>query len=272
MVEVRWTGAAGLDLTHEGQTILVDPYLSRPGKLQLLLRRVLPRVELIKQYLESLPGELSAIILGHTHFDHALDIPEMVKGFDGPLVGSKSLDTLLSIHGMQSRVAICEGGERVELPGGALVTMLRSQHGLVLFGRVPYPGEIDPTARPPLKASQYRVGTVFAPKLEFGGITFMHVGSANLVESELQGHSCDVLFMGVPGWKKVPEYISRLLEIAKPKTVIPFHFDDFMTPLSPELQAPNLPLVDMRGFTERLHQASSDVEIRIPRIFESIEL
>ena len=70
----------------------------------------------------------------------------------------------------------------------------------------PYPGEIDARLRPPLRARDYRHGTVSIPKLEFAGTVLMHVGSAEFIASELDGHRCDVLFLCVPGWRKAAGY------------------------------------------------------------------
>ena len=270
MVKVRWTGAAGLEFVHEGQAILIDPYHSRLGKFEVFFRHVSPKTEVINKYLESLTGQLSAIIVGHTHLDHALDIPAFAKHFDGPLVGSSSLETLMAIHGLSGRVTVCKGRERVELPGGAAVTMIPSIHGLVAFGRTPYAGEIDPKGKPPLKAREYRHGTVFIPKLEIGGTVFMHMGSAYFIEPELEGHYCDVLFMCIPGWKSIPGYTTRLLQIVKPKIIVPFHYDDFSAPMSPDMKVPTLPLQDMSGFLKKISQGAPDAEIRVARIFESM--
>jgi L-ascorbate metabolism protein UlaG (beta-lactamase superfamily) len=270
MVDVRWTGAAGLEFTHNGQTILIDPYLSRPGKLKVFFRHLSPDISAIERYLEKLPGNLSAIIIGHTHFDHALDIPEFSRHFEGPLVGSQSLEILMAMHNMPGRVTVSEGNRRIELTDELAVTMIPSVHGLVLFGRIPYPGEIDPSAQLPLKASQYRHGAVCVPKLEVGGKTFMHNGSANFIESELQGHQCDVLFMCVPGWKNRPGYPDRMLEITKPKIVVPFHFDDFTAPIHTQLKRRTVPFVDMKGLLHRINQIAPGTEIRVPQPFESM--
>jgi L-ascorbate metabolism protein UlaG (beta-lactamase superfamily) len=270
MVSVRWTGAAGLEFTHNGQTILIDPYHSRPGKFDVFFRRLMPNIHDIESYLKEIPGKLSAIIVGHTHFDHALDIPEFSKHFNGSLIGSLSLEKLMARHGMAGRVTICEGNKRIELPGNAAVTMIPSTHGLVAFGRIPYPGSIDPSGRFPLTAREYRHGEVYMPKLEVGGTIFMHAGSANLIESALNGHHCDVLFMCVPGWKKVPAYTTHLLEIVKPRMIIPFHFDDFTTPVRPHLKPRILPLTDLTGFVRRIKQSAPHIEIRTPQPFETM--
>jgi len=269
MVHVRWTGAAGIELTHKGQTILIDPYHSRPGKLELVFMPLKPKAVAVEKYLDKLPGKLSAIIIGHTHFDHALDVPEFAKHFDGSLIGSKSLEALMRMHGFSERVVVCSGGERVELFEGAAVTMIPSRHGLVVLGRVPYPGEIDPLGKPPLKASRYRLGTVFMPKVELGGKIFMQAGSANFLESELKGHDCDVLFMCVPGWKKVPEYTTRFLQMVRPKAIVPFHYDDFSVPLRRRTKTPNLPLLYMQRFLRRILESAPDAEIRLLQPFES---
>jgi len=270
MVDVRWTGAAGLEFTHSGKTVLIDPYHSRPGKREVLFGRPRAKADLIAGYLKTLPGTLSAIVVGHTHLDHALDIPELSKYLHGPLVGSSSLETVMSIHGLPGRTIVCKGGEQVELPGGARVTMIPSRHGLVVLGRAPYPGEIDPALRPPLKAREYRHGTVFAPKLEIGGVVFMHMGSANFSESALEGHRCDVLFMCVPGWKKVAGYTTRLLQMLRPHVIVPFHFDDFTAPLRPDKNKARTPLQDMHGFRKRIARSAPDAEIRLPRPFERL--
>jgi len=270
MVDVRWTGAAGLEFTHNGRTILIDPYHSRPGKLKSLLGRLRPDVRAIESYLEKLPGRLSAIIVGHTHHDHALDIPEFSRHLDGPLIGSPSLDNLMVRHGLPGRVTAGEKGARIEIPDGAVVTMIPSTHGLVALGRVPFPGDIDPGGPLPMKTREYRLGAAYIPRLEVGGVTFMHAGSANLIEQELSGHECDVLFMCIPGWKKVPAYTTRLLEITKPRVVIPFHYDDFTTPIRPRVKPRTLPFIDISGFLQQIRRNAPGIEIRVLTPFETV--
>jgi L-ascorbate metabolism protein UlaG (beta-lactamase superfamily) len=98
----------------------------------------------------------------------------------------------------------------------------------------------------------------------------MHMGSAHFIEPELEGHYCDVLFMCIPGWKNVPGYTTRLLQIVKPKIIVPFHYDDFSAPMSPDMKAPTLPLQDMAGFLNKISQSAPDAEIRRVRPFESM--
>jgi L-ascorbate metabolism protein UlaG (beta-lactamase superfamily) len=147
--------------------------------------------------------------------------------------------------------------------------MLPSKHGKALFGKIPYPGEIDPELSIPMKANEYRHGMVFVPKLEMGGTVFIQVGSANYIDSALEGHHCDVLFMCVPGWKHNPGYTGALLEIINPKVIVPFHYDDFSTPLPPDMRARPLPFQDIPQFIQEVRENYPKAEIRKLSTYET---
>ncbi|MCP4750846.1 MAG: MBL fold metallo-hydrolase [Proteobacteria bacterium] len=220
--------------------------------------------------MDELPESIAAIIVGHTHFDHALDIPAIAKDFAGPLVGSRSLETLMSLHDMPGRVTICKGGERVDLMPEAAVTMLPTKHGII-GDSVPYPGEIDPGKKPPLKVDDYKLGTIYIAKLELGGTTFAMAGSANFIPEQLAGHSCDVLFMCVVGWDKSPEYAANLPGMLKPRVIVPYHSDNFFVPLPLDRKAPQMPNIDMEGFVETVLKSAPEAEIRRIDTFEYTE-
>ena len=188
-----------------------------------------PNEQRIDRYLESLPAPLSAILVGHTHVDHALDVPAFARQSDCAILGSRSLDTLLRAHGLPDRVRVCRAGETLALGEDLSVRTIASAHGRVVLGRVPYPGEVAADLRPPLRAGAYRHGTVYAFKVELGGRTLVHVGSAHVPPARIG--PCDVLFVCVSGWRRVPDFVPRLLEAVQPEGVVPFHWDDFTAPL-----------------------------------------
>lgn len=270
MVKVRWLGAAGLEFTYDGKTILVDPYMSRL-RAKALSGPLVPDKERIQDYLKELPGNLSAMIVGHTHFDHALDIPEIAGTYDGPLVGSQSLETLMSLNGRKDRVTVCRGGETIELFPGARVTMLLSEHGII-GDSVPAAGEIDPKQKMPMKAEEYKLGTIFMACLKLGRSSFMLAGSAGFRPEKLAGNTCDTLFMCVPGWKLAPHYTRQLPGSASPGLIIPYHYDNFFRPFYQDGSAPELPDMDMEGFKESVLKSAPGAEFRAVRTFQFIDL
>src|SRR3954465_11816577 len=73
-LEVRWLGVSGYRLTYEGVSLFVDPYVSRvPLRSLLLRRRALPDPAMVERYATVPPGSVAGILVGHTHFDHAVD-------------------------------------------------------------------------------------------------------------------------------------------------------------------------------------------------------
>ena len=272
MVKVRWTGAAGLELTCGDSVVLIDPYISRPGKLTLLFRGLVPAREKISAYIEGLGGRLESVIVSHTHMDHVLDIPEIASLYEGGLIGSRSLETLMAMHGQEGRATVWTKDAGISIFTGGDLSMIPSRHGKVVFGRVPYPGEIDCKTPLPMKARNYCHGQVFIPRIEMNSTVFMHVGSANFIESELQGKKCDVLFLCVPGWKRMPGYPEKIIDITTPEIVVPFHYDNFTMPFRSGKKMPHLPFTGLPEFIEILSRHKSGVKIMTPGLFEEMRL
>ncbi len=270
MIKIRWTGAAGIEFIVDSGVILIDPYFSRLGKFKSLFKNISPKKENIENYLNTLPSELIGVIAGHTHLDHTLDIPYIAQKSGCKIIGSKSLDSLFRMHGLAGRVIICKGNEKIDLNDKISVTMIPSIHGKVIFDQIPFPGEIDSNGQLPIKAKDYKAGKVFIPKITLDGKTFMHIGSADYVESQLQGHSCDILFMCVPGWKRKKGYTSTLIELLHPGIVVPFHFDDFSRPIPKTGKTPLLPFQGVSDFVHEIKKNFPEVKIILPEMNQDI--
>jgi len=266
MIQVTWTGAAGLRFETEKEVILIDPYYTRVDIFNTLFKRIAPDPAAIGAALPD-PERVAAMVVGHTHSDHALDVPWIAARSACQVVGSRSLETLMALGGLPGRTRVCAGGETLELTDAARVTMIRSAHGRLTLGKgVPFDGEISATGTLPMKASGYRVGTVFAPKLELQGKCFLHIGSANFDEARLQGQTCDVLCLCVPGWKRREGYPRRLIEMTRPRAVVLFHYDDFSRSHTPGSKTRRMPLIDMPGIIHAIRRCAPAPEVLVPEI------
>jgi L-ascorbate metabolism protein UlaG (beta-lactamase superfamily) len=177
----------------------------------------------------------------------------------------------MALNGIKDRITVCRGGEVVNISDWISITMLPSLHGKVILGMVPYPGEISADAKLPLRAKDYKVGQVFSPKIEMGGKSFLHVGSAGFIESSLKGHRCDVVFLCVPGWKRMNGYPQRILELTGAKTVVLFHQDDFFSPIESGARIKSIALADVGGLIKKIRSFSGDIEIIVPSLYETME-
>ena len=90
-LELEWLGVSGYRLTYEGISLFVDPYVSRVPLRALLLRRpAMPDEALVDRYLAA-PGPVAGVLVGHTHFDHAVDAPAVARRHGAKAYGSASL-------------------------------------------------------------------------------------------------------------------------------------------------------------------------------------
>jgi L-ascorbate metabolism protein UlaG (beta-lactamase superfamily) len=149
--------------------------------------------------------------------------------------------------------------------------MVPSAHGKAILNKVPFAGEIRPGAALPMKASGYRAGTVFAPKLQIDGITFLHFGSADFIEEAVQGHACDVLFLCVAGWNKRQGYPQRLIEITQPRKVVLIHYDNFSKPYRKGHKIRTLPFIDIKGMVRSIAMQNPSIEVVVPEIDETLD-
>ncbi len=205
-LELEWLGVAGYRLTYEQQTIYIDPYISRVPLSSVVHRRpALADPALHARWLRA-PGRVLGVLVGHTHFDHAIDVPEIARRHDCPAYGSRSLTNLMRLHGLSERAVEVEPDRPYEL-GPFTVTFVRSLHSKLLLGyAVPYDGELTCEHLDGLTPSAYRCGQVWGIHIEVAGTTFYHQGSANLIDEAVGRRSVDVFLAGIPGRSFTRDY------------------------------------------------------------------
>jgi L-ascorbate metabolism protein UlaG (beta-lactamase superfamily) len=233
-LEVTWLGVSGYRLTYEGVSLFVDPYVSRvPLRALLLRRRALPDPVMLDRYATA-PGDVAGVLVGHTHFDHAVDAPALARRHGTRAYGSSSLVHLMRLHGLEDLAVEVVQHRPYEL-GPFVVRFVPSRHSKLLFGRkVPMAGELTCDHLDALAPGAYRCGAVYGIRIEVGGVSFFHQGSANLDDAALQHDPVDVFLAGVAGRSVTPHYWRRILPKLDPRVVIPTHYDNFFSPLGRE--------------------------------------
>src|SRR4029077_17052904 len=131
-LEVEWLGGSGYRMTYEGRTLFIDPYLSRVPFRALLLRRpTLPDPAALDRFVTA-PGETVGVLVGHTHFDHAVDAPAISRRFDCKAYGSPSLLNRVALHGPAKGAVEAEPYKTYEL-GPFEVSFTPSVHSKLLL-------------------------------------------------------------------------------------------------------------------------------------------
>ncbi|HEX8204802.1 MAG TPA: MBL fold metallo-hydrolase [Solirubrobacteraceae bacterium] len=267
-LDVEWLGVSGYRLTYDGVTIFVDPYVSRVPLRSLLLRRTaLPDERMIDRYAGA-HGEVAGVLVGHTHFDHAVDAPAIARRHGAKAYGSASLVHLMRLHGLAHLAVEIDTGRPYEL-GPFVVTFIPSRHSKLLFGRkVPMDGPLTCDHLEGLAPGAYKCGAVYGIRIEVAGIALYHQGSADLDDDQLGHAPVDVFLAGVAGRSVTPRYWERILPRLDPRVVVPTHYDNFFSPLGRPQDF--VRKVDLASVPEEVAAAGSDVRVAaLPRVDEA---
>ncbi|MCB9676470.1 MAG: MBL fold metallo-hydrolase [Alphaproteobacteria bacterium] len=251
-VRIRYLGTAGFVVSVRDHTIVLDPYVSRPGGRQTLFRHLIPDSDRIRRYLPAADD----VLIGHAHHDHVLDAPELCRQTGARFIGSRDACNVARAAGLPESQLVETAG-REDIPSGpGMVRGIPSAHGRVYFNRVALAGNIEKPPPWPPKVGDLRHGLVFNWYLELGGVRVVHIDSAELFEHELSGVECDVLCLCAIGRAYRPGYTEDAIRILKPKVVLPCHWDLFTTPIEDEPFL--LPGVDVPGFVDEIRATGTE--------------
>lgn len=263
-LEIEWLGVSGYRLTYEGKTLFVDPYLSRlPLRDLLLRRRAVPRRAALARVVAT-SQEAVGVLVGHTHFDHALDAPAITRHFGCRAYGSRSLVNLMGLHGLARQAVEVRPYRTYEL-GPFEVSFTPSAHSKLLLGlAVPYDGELSCESLDALCPSAYRCGQVWGISIAVAGVRFYHQGSANLVDEAVRERGVDVFLAGVAGRSFTERYWRRILPLLQPRAVVPTHYDNFFRPLDDDLEF--VANAQLAALPEEIAAVSEGIEVAaLPR-------
>ncbi|GAA2151677.1 MULTISPECIES: MBL fold metallo-hydrolase [Glycomyces] len=243
-VTVRWLGTNAWEITCDGATVLVDPYVSRtytgatkPGEFNPDTPIAIDEAAIDEHI-----GAADSILITHAHFDHIADVPYVAEKTGATVLGTEThLNLLRAMDTPEEQLSQVGGGELYQFEGYT-VEVFRSSHGVtgkhksLLFPGT-RPGETP--ARPEVIKDLVEGGSL-AYLVTFGEVSLFFNGVPSFHERELGGITPTVLFMQGPN-PNYPNYVERMLAATGfPPYVVPTHWDDYEAPLTE-------PAVDLFG-------------------------
>jgi L-ascorbate metabolism protein UlaG (beta-lactamase superfamily) len=283
---LRWLGVAGFSVS-DGETVLLhDPYLSRPGLLATLFTRYRPDESLLEQWLAAAgpaPEAASArtILIGHSHFDHLGDAPWIAERIAAVVAGSGTTVAIAQGYGLpRERTRRVDPGDEFDV-GPFEIRVVASRHAAVMLGRVPLTGEVLEPPGGPIHAMSFKLGDARGYLITHlpSGLRLYLTSSAAVDRPALEalrdgGVEVDAVLAAVAG--RAPDYVPSLIELLRPRIIVPHHFDDFFVALSEPTAGAATSPEDLDAFAEEVRAASerfgTDTEVRRVGLFERIEL
>jgi L-ascorbate metabolism protein UlaG (beta-lactamase superfamily) len=235
VIRVTFLGVATL-LVDDGDTsLLTDGFFSRPGLWRVALRPLHPDPARIAAGLRRAAiGDLSAVLVTHSHYDHALDAPAVAASTGALLVGSPSTRQIAAGYGFPlDRFAPAPVAEPLRL-GRFTVTAVESTHA----HPERYPGSIDAPLHAPARAKRFRTGQCWSFHIGHPDGSLLVQASANFRPSALAGLRADTVYLGIGQLGLRDDafrdrYWSEVVGAVQSRRVVPIHWDDFFRPFEP---------------------------------------
>lgn len=238
-VTVRFLGVSTIVFDDGTTAIMTDGFLSRPPLRRLIFERLVPDLKRIRASLaKANVGSLAAVLVTHSHYDHALDSATVARATSAELIGSTSTANIArGEHFPEDRIRIVRSGEVITF-GDFKVTVFQTPHS----PKPRYPGTIHKTLRVPAKVSDYREGGNYSYLIEHPLHRFLVVPSANYVPRAFEDVEVHTVFLSIALLSKqsekfVSEYWAETVLGTRAKLVVPIHWDDFSVPLCSPLKA-----------------------------------
>ena len=238
---MRYSGTATL-LFSDGETDwMVDGWFSRPGPLQILLGKIEPDMAAIDFGLaQNEVDTLAAVIPMHSHYDHAMDSPEVARRTGAMVMGSEATANIARGWGLPERqIRGMQDGETVQL-GQFAIRFIEGKHFLFpdakMVESLLTDFEISAPLVPPVSAFDYKLGKAYMLHVTHPKGSFLVLGSAGFVPGLLAGMDVDVVFLGVGGLgSQTPDYREQYwvetVERIVHERIIPIHWDSLTGPL-----------------------------------------
>lgn len=260
---LQWLGTAGFRLQLNGKYLWFDPHLSRHSLAELAFGKIAPVEARVLAHVDAADG----VLVGHSHFDHAIDTPVLAKHFGAQVYGAA--DTLTYCRGAgvpEAQLHLLVGDNETHRLGPFQIGARRSEHSPFALGRVPFVGHILQPFQTPARASAWRVGQVLIPHVTADvtasrRVTIAHVGSAALIDAELRGLQADIVLACTIGRHATPHFTHRLLDALAPKLVVPCHWDQFWRPIDAPVR--QIPSNDLAGFLQEVAAHPSAPRVRV---------
>jgi len=257
-----WFGVTAVLLSDGAHALFIDPFFTRPeGFFNLVRNReIAPDEALIASWLRRAGvTKLDAVLVSHSHYDHAMDAGVVARLTGARLLGSASTANIGRGAGLpEAQLQVVASGDAVEL-GSFRVTFVESKHAGATGGAPT--GDIVGPLAPPARYLDYRQGGTYSILVEHAQGRVLHHGSAGFVPGVLKLRRADVVFLGIALLPDLPTYLAEVVDAVGARRIVPVHWDDFTR----SLDRPLLPfplVVDLDGFFDAVGRLRPDLQVQ----------
>jgi hypothetical protein len=288
---MTYLGTGGWIMEYRGEQVMAAPLFSNPGFVHTGTRDIASDTLEVDRYMGRYDvGDTRAILVGHAHYDHLMDVPRVATAHapSARILGSTTVrNSLGTWSGLMARVDLVEPfvadeeqpGQWMAYGPGVRILPLRSMHGPHFDGRTLYRGTVDePLARAPRRATEWLEGHTFAFLVDFldsGGDVAFRIYYQDAVAPAPLGFApaaliaerpVDVAVLIPATFEEVAWHPEAIVASLRPHRILLGHWEDFFQPV--EHGAEPVPFTDLGEFERRLARVFSGEVLRPDRFTE----
>ena len=259
-VSFKWTGVSGFILEDERTTLYFDPNLTMVTVWDWMPWNTIDidKKEVDYWMQRCQLSKLDAIFINHSHYDHMLDAPYLIKKFGGKLYGSES--SLNYGRGMgisEKNLEKIDYNKKYQV-GDFVITPLKSEHPNHVGPLLISDGKIKKPLKTPTHPINFRLGKTHSFLIQHpeGRILFSAVAKISNPDP-LKGIKADALIVTMAKRGDTKTFVEKRILPVKANKIIPVHYDNFFLKLKREGEPHYLPFV---GFDEFVQTTSSLLE------------
>ncbi|MBQ1478159.1 MAG: MBL fold metallo-hydrolase [Erysipelotrichaceae bacterium] len=236
-MKVTFFGTTTLLFDDGKDQIFFDCHFTRPSLLKYIGGTEETNTALADELLKiHKVDRLKAVFVSHSHHDHVMDVPYVVNKTGAMVYGSSSaLNVCRGRDVKEEQLREFEAEKTYEV-GDYSIKVIKSLHSKPTILNNDLGQTIDEPLKKDAKLRDYKEGGSYDFIVKHSGKTYIIRPSFNYIEHQLDGYTCDVLFLGVAGLAKADEetekrFFEETVKKTKPSLVIPLHWDNFFSSL-----------------------------------------
>ena len=250
-IKIQFVGVSTLVISDDSTTIMTDGFFSRFRSSDMLFGEIEPQKEDIKWAVDKLAiNQLDAILVVHSHFDHAMDAPEVAKLTGAPMYGSESTANIGRGWNLpENQIKVFQDRQPMQF-GKFKVTPILSNHFVFANAAVKEQAlggsqEITAPLIPPVSALDYKMGGAYSFLFEHPKGSFLLQSSAGWKSGSLAGIQVDKVILGIGGIGSQTTdyqttYFKELVDVVNAKHIYLIHWDAFAGSIRQPIQGPSL--------------------------------
>jgi hypothetical protein len=277
VVEMTYLGVGGWIFRRGEDQVVAAPLFTNPSFLRTGLTGIRSDTAVVNEHMA--PYDVSgavAILAGHAHYDHLMDVPQVARRHAprAVILGSATVkNTLGTWSGVADRVVLIDSlagdqdhaGIWIDVSPRVRILPLRSHHAPHFDGYTLYQGTTDhPRATEPRWATEWLDGPTYAFLVDFldpDGTVAFRIHYQDAVAAPPRGFAPDTLMdrrpvdvaVFVPAtFDQVDWHPEAFVANLRPRWVLLGHWENFFVP--PSSPTRSVMFTDLGHFQDRLHR------------------